>query len=111
MGLKWCLSVRAHHVQHLILQAPGATNTERLVRMRYTCRESPRHAKALYRRGLNHAILGDYEAARADFNAAKEADASIVPEVDRELTRMKHRQRNANHKEREQFRNFYARNL
>lgn len=74
------------------------------------CRETPNHAKALYRRGVNHAILGDYDAAQADFSQAKEADASLIPEVDRELTRMKQKQRNANQKERQQFRNFYSRN-
>ena len=75
----------------------------------YLCRENPGHAKALYRRAVNYAILGDYEAATADFDLAKAVDPSIVPEVDREVSRMKQKQKHGAQKEREQFKNFYSR--
>lgn len=74
-----------------------------------SCRENPTHAKALFRRGVNHVILGDYESAKSDFNAAKEADSTLSNEVDREILRMKQKQRSAAQKERDQFRNFYGR--
>lgn len=71
--------------------------------------EDPDHAKALYRRGTTHAILGDYEDAERDLAHAKRADPSTAADIDRELAKMRQRQRAAASKERREFRNFFDR--
>ncbi|KAK9805627.1 hypothetical protein WJX72_008874 [[Myrmecia] bisecta] len=71
--------------------------------------EEPDHAKALYRRATVQALLGEYEAAEADLRQVIAVDASAAEEAERELVRLKQRQRAAATKQRQQFRNFFDR--
>lgn len=73
------------------------------------CSENPDHAKALYRRGTAHAILGDFAKAKEDFLRAKDADPSTAGDIVRELARMKAKQKESLQKERQDFKNFFDR--
>lgn len=71
-------------------------------------REQPDHAKALYRRAMVHADLHNYEAAREDLQAARAADPSCAPDIDKELSRLKAKETAANSRQRKEFRNFFG---
>ena len=54
-------------------------------------------------------LLGDYKQAEADFMHVKASDSTMASEVDKEVARMKQRQKAANIKEKQDFGSFFDR--
>ena len=73
------------------------------------CREQPGNAKAMYRKASAHALLGNYEEAEQQFLHAKEADPSTAGEVDREISKMRQREKAARLKEKRELTSFFDR--
>lgn len=71
------------------------------------CREQPDHSKALYRRAMTHAELHDYESARDDLQAAKGADPSNAADIDRELAKLKVKEKAGMARQRKEMSNFF----
>lgn len=75
----------------------------------FVCREQPDHPKALFRKATTHVLLGDYKQAEADFLHVKQSDPGMAADIDKELAKMKQRQRAANIKEKQDFGSFFDR--
>ena len=73
------------------------------------CREQPGNAKAMYRKAMAHSQLGDYEEAEQKFAQAKEADPSTAGEVDREVSKMRQREKSGRAKEKRDLISFFDR--
>ncbi|KAL0030965.1 hypothetical protein WJX79_005290 [Trebouxia sp. C0005] len=71
--------------------------------------ESHNHAKALYRRAMAFAALGELDKAQQDFVKWKEVDPSATADADAQIAKLKIQQKAANVKQKQQFRNFFAR--
>ena len=54
-------------------------------------------------------LLGDYKQAEADFMHVKASDPTMASDIDKEVARMKQRQKAANIKEKQDFGNFFDR--
>lgn len=73
------------------------------------CRESHNHSKALYRRAMAFTALGDFDKAEEDFVKWKEAEPSASADADAQIAKLKLRQKAADTKQKQQFRNFFDR--
>ncbi|KAA6416871.1 MAG: peptidyl-prolyl isomerase PASTICCINO1 [Trebouxia sp. A1-2] len=71
--------------------------------------ESHNHAKALYRRAMAFAALGELDKAQQDFIKWKEVDPSATADADAQIAKLKLQQKAANAKQKQQFRNFFDR--
>ena len=58
---------------------------------------------------IAHATLCNYSEAEQKFLEAKEADPSVADEMDREISRLKQREKAANLKERRELSSFFDR--
>ena len=74
-----------------------------------SCRESHNHAKALYRRAMALTALGDFEKAEEDFGKWKEVEPSAAADADAQIAKLRLRQKAANAKQKQQFKNFFDR--
>jgi len=54
-------------------------------------------------------LLGNYKQAEADFMHVKESDPSMASDIDKEVAKMKQRQKAANIKEKQEFGSFFDR--
>lgn len=69
--------------------------------------ENPRHAKALYRRGIAFMSCGDFDEARKDFKMIIDVDKSLEPDVTAALAKVKRKEQEADEKTRKQFKGLF----
>ena len=63
----------------------------------------------MYRKAVAHSILGNYDDAEQEFVRAKEADPSTVGEIDREISKMRQKEKAARLKEKRELTSFFDR--
>lgn len=68
---------------------------------------NPVHVKALYRRGMAHMELGDFEDAKNDFEKMTKFDTSSEPDAKAALQKLKQREQEAAMKAKKQFRGLF----
>ncbi|KAI5078705.1 hypothetical protein GOP47_0006376 [Adiantum capillus-veneris] len=69
--------------------------------------ESPNHVKALYRRGMSHMAVADFDDARADFNAMLTIDNAVEADVKAALAKLRKKQQEAEVNARKQFKGLF----
>lgn len=69
--------------------------------------ESPCHVKALYRRGMSHMAVADFEDAKADFNAMLTVDKTVEADVKAALAKLRKKQQEAEANSRKQFKGLF----
>lgn len=69
--------------------------------------ENPRHAKALYRRGIAYMSCGDFDEARKDFKMIIDVDKSLEPDVTAALAKLRRKEQEAEEKTRKQFKGLF----
>ncbi len=87
----------------------SAVSNWQQIQGRFACREQPGNAKAMYRKAVAHSMLGSYEEAEEEYKNAKEADPSTAGEIDREISKMRQRQKAARLKEKQDLTSFFDR--
>ena len=75
----------------------------------FWCRESDNHTKALYRRALAYAALGEYDKAETDLRKWEQVEPSASADAAAQLVKMKATQKAATAKQKQQFKNFFER--
>eukprot|EP00250_Pteridium_aquilinum_P000485 c10528_g1_i1 orf=155-1990(-) len=69
--------------------------------------ESPQHVKALYRRGMSHMAVGDFDEAKSDFNAMLTIDKLVESDVKAALSKLRRKQQEAEANARKQFKGLF----
>ncbi|MCO5576182.1 hypothetical protein L7F22_029990 [Adiantum nelumboides] len=69
--------------------------------------ESPNHVKALYRRGMSHMAVADFDEAKADFNAMLTIDKAVEADVKAALAKLRKKQQEAEVNARKQFKGLF----
>lgn len=69
--------------------------------------ENPQHVKALYRRGMSYMAVGDFDEARADFNAMMTYDMTVESDVKAALLKLKRKEQETEANARKQYQGLF----
>lgn len=69
--------------------------------------ERPQHVKALYRRGMSHMAVADFDEAKSDFNAMMAVDKTVEGDAKAALSKLKKKQQEDEANARKQFKGLF----